>query len=93
MVCWEDILEEMRSWFGTEPKQEGSRRWNFQRVDEGWVGDELVLTREGGPLVRGPTAMDSVKIAPSRARLGLKGLEKIPLQDVARLKVGNVRES
>lgn len=95
MVCREDILEEMRSCFGTErkPKQEDLDRRNFQSVGEGWVGDEPVLTREGGPLVRGPSAMDSASIAPSRVRLDLKGLEKTPLQNVARLETENVRES
>lgn len=70
MVCRKDILEDMRSCFGTErkPKQEDWDRQDFQRVDEGWVGDELVLTREGGPLVREPSATDSVSIAPSRVR-------------------------
>lgn len=76
MECWEDILEGTRSCFGIEqmPMQGDWGRWNFHCADEGSVEDGPVLTQEEDWLVRGPSEMDSVRIATWKASLAVKGV-------------------
>ena len=73
------------------PKR-GDYHWNCQCADEGLVEGEPVLTREGDLLVRAPSAMDSVNIAPWKVSLGVKGVQKVLMRSAAIQRTGNVRE-
>ena len=61
----------MRSCFGIgrRPKKGDWGRRDFRDTDEGLLGDEPVLTREGDRPVLAPWAMGSVSIAPLKVRL------------------------
>lgn len=67
MVCSGDILEGKRSKFEIDqkPNPGGWDHRDFQVVDEGSVGGEPVLTREGDHLVLVPSGMDLANIEPS----------------------------
>jgi hypothetical protein len=56
------------------------------------VEGEPALTREGDQRVLGPSAMDSVNIAPSNVRLDVEELEGVSFLDVATQKTESVRE-